>query len=916
MTFENLQNNFANTTALIFDRTLSPPRVLAQAFIVSKSRAVTCASAIFNYAEAPWALAISFLHPGLTYGVKSISIHPEFDKNAARTKYIAQTGWLGEFLAPQLNDLATIVLDLDITNLEVEKVGQLHKALTLPFSTAGVQASGLLRADELLSLINKVVESKQSVLLTVFDSLNMPIAHIQFDGGEILKVHYGELVNELAFSELLFRRPVHAFALQVQTLGKWGELPDMNVPAQALIAESLRRADELPSILANLGGKEARYQRAAAELDFNRINPQTRVLAEALWHVLDGYTTVDKLAQLIGVDTYLAAQGLKELINFGFVALLNRESPFALGGQLGLPLTAHMDFDINQGDMLLAFYLNPYTGAPTWRQGHFAGVASVLQPKNLLHTIALPNYLQGALILKDYKLVGVHSGPISAKSEQERNLVQYQMMWIGALLDMTSKKLRTSESAAEEIGETAVSGLRGRTAENEVLVSTKKPEKYICPSCFATNASIGACFNCGKVIEAPEPVPEPTDLMSKLSAKLNLLDEKYGISRIHLVVVLVLVIFVPSIFMILFHKHPLPAKSPVASVSPPKQENPSSPEATKIASTDAGLSEKVPPTFWYEDTQTLTKPTKSFALMSKTNNQKVQFLIFDDLSPLQNLSSFAVLPPYCGFKPGVTVEKVDSGTEKLDRGDFNWMVGRYKGESSGLSQTNTNAVSSDANNPSAPSPDATHSETPQSPDATSGQNGQPAPVVSPSASSGQTILVGAFPGTTSNSAILLIAQALSPSSPYDYKSTLWLIDQLTKADGGQANKKDAGDTNEIGKDKSTTAVVYANDEELDEFCKSIQEKLQNKYSLPSDVKEEIEKKKLKRPKVSLSIQIDNQGQLKKIEITQPGETEKVTNILVKDVNACIPFENVPKTKDGTVSVMVTLKKDEITVERP
>ena len=80
------------------------------------------------------------------------------------------------------------------------------------------------------------------------------------------------------------------------------------------------------------------------------------------------------------------------------------------------PIVSHTDFDINPGDALKAFYLDPMSGAPCWQDGDFGGVASVLQPKNLLHSIPISLRVPGALILKNYKLIGVHNGPVQIKS--------------------------------------------------------------------------------------------------------------------------------------------------------------------------------------------------------------------------------------------------------------------------------------------------------------------------------------------------------------------------------------------------------------------------------------------------------------------------------------------------------------------
>ena len=62
---EEIQQNYADATGFVVDRSATPPKIVGQAFLVSKSRAVTCASVVANYVEAPWALEVRFPHPDI-----------------------------------------------------------------------------------------------------------------------------------------------------------------------------------------------------------------------------------------------------------------------------------------------------------------------------------------------------------------------------------------------------------------------------------------------------------------------------------------------------------------------------------------------------------------------------------------------------------------------------------------------------------------------------------------------------------------------------------------------------------------------------------------------------------------------------------------------------------------------------------
>jgi outer membrane biosynthesis protein TonB len=176
---------------------------------------------------------------------------------------------------------------------------------------------------------------------------------------------------------------------------------------------------------------------------------------------------------------------------------------------------------------------------------------------------------------------------------------------------------------------------------------------------------------------------------------------------------------------------------------------------------------------------------------------------------------------------------------------------------------------------------------------------------------------------------LVIGQALSNASVYDYKSTLWLIDQMAEEFTQEGNKQRVGvaslpqlkaKENESGQSAATssgtTAVTYSSDEDIQKFLSDLQTKLQEKLSLPKQAADELKKKKSKKLKTTVSVGVDNDGNVKRIEITEPSEWEKINNAVVKDINGCAPFANAPKTKEGILTFMVYLKKDQISVELP
>ena len=212
MSFQILEQDMANAIGFVMDRTVNPPKFLAQGFLVSKSRFVTTAGKIFHYTECPWALTIYFPHPDITLSVKSIGLHNEFEKPLIRQAYLSQNGYPGELLPTLPNDMALLVVDSVMPELMPEKVAELHRAMSLPFSNKGIESSGNVRGQEYLQVLNGLLEQGRSGLFTLIDAYNIPIARILLANNTIPLVYYRqpELPPAYAFFELALRTPAIA----------------------------------------------------------------------------------------------------------------------------------------------------------------------------------------------------------------------------------------------------------------------------------------------------------------------------------------------------------------------------------------------------------------------------------------------------------------------------------------------------------------------------------------------------------------------------------------------------------------------------------------------------------------------------------------------------------------------------------
>lgn len=882
-----LEEDFCNAIGFVVDKSIEPHRKLGQAFLVSKSRMVTNASQVFHYTEAPWAIEVHFPYPDVSYEIKSVNLHNDFDKVTARANYLATQGTPGERSQTFTNDIAMLVVDNNPPEVAQDKVAELNRAMSLPFSGEGVEASGNLRGAEFVQIITSALKSGREGLLSLYDQRNIPVAHVLLKHGGILKVFFRQVMSsEMAFCELVYRQPAMGFAFKPEGNIDWGEVPDVQTPPEQLINEAVRRSDELPNVFQQLGGPEARYQKVVQEFDPQAASEDIRWMVQPLWEGLDGYIALDKLAHRVGVDTYTVLIAIRELVNRGVITQINKVSPFPCTGQIGNPLISHTDYEVHPWDPLRAFYLDPLSGAPSWVEGNYFGVVNSLQPKNMLHTIPLPQNASGALILKDYKLIGIHSGQQDLKPGQPAPPVScYQFMWMGALLDLSARK---SKSIDEAEGEQGVGALRSmESTEKTETKDGKKRDQILCPNCFAVNHEYGECKTCGTDI--PEPVEEEEEsenaiLNSKPAKEIKKLQKKYNISNAQLgagVAVLCL-----PLFFLMFCSPKPPPPTQTNAPAPIARTKASDPKAVELAVDEAGFSSTAPPMYWYEDTTEATSPAPSFGLFSEQANQKMTFMIYNDLAPVKSLKDFFPKPPFTNVeRSDLSHGLVDGGDQILGSGKVKWMLGKY-----------TEPV----------------------------EGAEPRQI---------QMMIASFPAAVEGKSILLVGKAFDTEKTYNHKTTLFVLDEIASELTAQANKdkldKQDGEfvleNGEIQEDTEDGKKSYkiSTEEEIEAFVERAQKTLQEKLELPEGAIKEAETyeeengepKKWSDP--GLQVKINREGVIRGIQIL-PAEkpdkkTDKLNKALEKAVVKVASFENPPIVKKPEFQFKVRLKGTEIVV---
>lgn len=620
--------SFADATCLIYDRSVIPEKVIGQAWLVSKSRVATLASAVTNYSEAPWALIARFPHPDLTFAVKNVHLHPDFNKREARDAYLAQVTSQARKLTFD-NDIATLTLEPEITPVAPERLAELNRALSLPFQISPQDLSGVMRAGEAPSIIQNSIMTGRSGLLTMLDGRNVPFARLQIKAGRLARGMFNQLTNELAVCEIIWRKPAGNYVFQTSDNFNWGDTPEIAIPTEQLAAEASRRTQEMPRVIDMLGGPDVKFQKAAATPDFSNMNPQQRWVAERLWETINGFLPLSKLSERVNSDTYTILKTLWEMRGMGMVTM-STESSFHMNGQLGAMLAPTADVDAIFWDPITAFYLDPVSGGPMITTGHFVGAGKLTAPKMLLHTAAVPSNVQGAAILKDGKLIGIHTGPFAVRNAQASPFQLYQMQSLTSLNDLGVKRLRTTEVET--------------MAEPDVSQSLRMPSAR------------------QRLADTLETTAPPEELQKEeLTGVMAILDtftkQQIAIGGLALSGVLFLLMIIG------FMSHgsappPTTSTNPSGtstSTAPPEPVSADIGKAIAVATTRAGFKEAPMESYKYEDTSKLSLGKESFQMVSNRKNDRVIFAVWPNDNPIkdmatQDMKEMTTTLPFYGYR--------------------------------------------------------------------------------------------------------------------------------------------------------------------------------------------------------------------------------------------------------------------------
>lgn len=760
-----------DVTGLIYDRSVTPEKLIGQGWIISKSRIVTLASLVANYSEAPWALIIRFPYPDLTFAAKNISFHPEFNKRAVRDHYLSQASELVQQPIMLDHDIATITLDSEIADLQPDKVQELNRALSLPLQISPQDLSGVMRAGETGNILQKAIVSGRSGVLNFYDDRKVPFARLLIRGGQIVKASYQYLQNEFAVCELMWRKPGGNFVLQSQDNVSWLGVDDIRMSTDQLANEANRRTQDLPRMLDALGGPNARYTKAKQNIDLNQINPQIRWIVERLWPTLDGSLPLSKFSERLQVDTYTALQALWEMKHLGLVASSTTE-PFHRSGQLGHPLTPGHDMDIKMWDGLQAFYLDDLSAVPVTMQGNYFGSTNLLTSTTLLHTIPVASK-HGAAILKDGRIIGVHSGRyVPTKAAAAPPFPLLQMTWIGCLTDMSAKRMRATTSSMETFdgeGESEPSSGRStqagmRRAGSAPADPAQSDQPDLPPRPTATNepeilqkftkiqilGAGGAMFLIGLLMSLGAMMaPKPTVVANQTGSTSTTTSATSSTGSTST------------------------ATSTSTESAPPSV---TAPDSMKAALAVAGFKESTIPTFEFFDTSKDTTPKPSFGIQSEQSNLKILFVQWPNANVKNVVDSTVNQTP---FWPA----KIDTHTKLIEEGETPHNL-YFKANHYWVDRTDEKTKKTEAK-----------------------------PTV---------VMVGAFPSTQPDSSILVLAVPFKGEGELDYRSAITVIERMF-ADKGSSAATDTPDQEQA-----------ASPADIDAYRQKVGDIIKSSYKAPAD----------------------------------------------------------------------------------
>lgn len=418
------------SVGLLVDRCLSREEQLSVVWLIDESTAVTAAHVLTLYSGFTSALKVKFPGSRQEFGVKEIVYHPKFNERACAQMARKSLASSNPALALSEFNAGALRLTPDLAELSADTTSSINQQLSLPALPREKGLSGNLSDIDLPLVIQTITNGRKEGLLVLCDERNRPLAKIYCKDGKIANAVYGSLHDERAVYQIMAGSLAGYFYFQSQKGPDWQTESTIARPTDMLLIEALRRVDEIPKLLLDLGGHETSFKHASEHFDTGALSADCRNDALAIWPYLNPSIAAGEIGMMAGLDDYAAFTALSELSARGLIkAVVAQEeahAPYTLA-----PLDTAPELPLSPFDPIEALAVNAVTGAPLIARGHLLGSLRPGDPSHLLHDIQLPPEMTGCPVFKDGRVVGMHLGRLPADITMPSTLQNIQqLIWV------------------------------------------------------------------------------------------------------------------------------------------------------------------------------------------------------------------------------------------------------------------------------------------------------------------------------------------------------------------------------------------------------------------------------------------------------------------------------------------------------
>ncbi|MBN9394762.1 MAG: DUF4388 domain-containing protein [Candidatus Melainabacteria bacterium] len=516
---------YANSVGFVYDSGLAVREPLATVFQVDDQTVVTVAHPLILYTDLTRALKVRFPASGREFSIARLILHPKLDK--AKMLELAKLSLTEPVPGLPLQSLNIAVLKLrpadpDLTEVDIQAINEQFEKM-VPHLDAGLD--GDLGEVELSLVIQTITNARKEGTISIFDERHKLLAKIFCSQGKVSQVMYGNLINEMAFYQIINQRLAGTFHFSSEEEPDWTSVTDIQRPVDMLLIESHRRLDELQKLQTIVGGPSSLFVAINPAgndkgLNLDVLPAEVKDQAKLLWPFLDGATPLGELWQLCGLDDFAIYCVLQELIKTRQVSYF--EPPFVKAADaIDIPLK--LDAPLAPNDIVSSLWIDDVSMAPLVKTGTLLGSVKDKDPSHVLTDVGLPACAAGTPLFKDNGVIGIHCGAVP----REPLVVApqggfHQAIWIAAVVEVLNaageheavKRITLSgvEADVDADAGTAIDKKEAIAAQSfsqrvrtENAGGCREVAKVQCPKCGRTSLELANfCKGCGNRLMADE----------------------------------------------------------------------------------------------------------------------------------------------------------------------------------------------------------------------------------------------------------------------------------------------------------------------------------------------------------------------------------------------------------------------------